>query len=46
MTELNSPYNDETPFITPDGKWLFFASDRDGSAELPRDERGIVRGVF
>ena len=33
IAEINSPYNDETPFITPDGAFIFFASDRDGSLE-------------
>ncbi len=43
ITELNSPYNDETPFVTPDGKMLFFASDRDGSLEQPKDAQGRIR---
>ena len=26
--EINSPYKDEYPFVTPDGKYLFFNSNR------------------
>ncbi len=43
VNEVNSPYNDETPFITPDGQYLFFASDRDGSIEMPGDRPGETR---
>jgi hypothetical protein len=43
LTELNSPYNDETPYITPDGRVIIFASDRDGSLEMPPDEKKRVR---
>lgn len=43
MAELNSPFNDETPYITPEGDMLLFASDRDGSLEMPRDEEGRIR---
>ena len=31
---LNSQFNDETPFISRDGKTIVFSSDRDGSREL------------
>lgn len=31
---LNSPYNDETPYISQDGTVIIFSSDRDGSKEL------------
>jgi outer membrane protein OmpA-like peptidoglycan-associated protein len=31
---LNSPFNDETPFISRDGSIIVFSSDRDGSHEL------------
>jgi outer membrane protein OmpA-like peptidoglycan-associated protein len=30
---LNSPFDDETPFISPDGTIIIFASNRDGSME-------------
>lgn len=43
INEINSPYNDETPFITPDGAFIFFASDRDGSLEMPADAAGKIR---
>ncbi len=43
ISEINSPYNDETPFITPDGVFIFFASDRDGSLEMPADASGKIR---
>ena len=43
ISEINSPYNDETPFITPDGVFLFFASDRDGSLEMPADASVKIR---
>lgn len=40
---VNSPYGDETPFISADGNTLVFSSDRDGSKELPRNANGNVR---
>ncbi len=40
VLRINSPYNDETPFITRDGAFLLFASDRDGSITTPPNERG------
>lgn len=43
---VNSQFNDETPFLSADGKILLFASDRDGSVELPRDLQGRVRVSF
>ncbi|MEQ9364226.1 MAG: OmpA family protein [Leptospirales bacterium] len=46
LRELNSIYNDEAPYITPDGKLIFFASDRDGSTEMPADASGRVRVSF
>lgn len=30
LDKLNSPSNDEFPFLTPDGKYLLFTSDRSG----------------
>ena len=45
LTALNSPYNDETPFVSPDGKTIIFASDRDGSL-ASRDSAGRVRVSF
>ncbi|MBN1501318.1 MAG: OmpA family protein [Spirochaetes bacterium] len=48
IMELNSPYNDETPFITYDGNLMviFFSSDRDGSIETPADEQGQHKVSF
>lgn len=46
LHSVNSQYNDETPFLSRDGKILLFASDRDGSVEIPRDSRGQVRVTF
>ncbi len=46
LHSVNSQYNDETPYLSNDGKILLFASDRDGSLELPRDAKGQVRVSF
>lgn len=46
LRELNSIYNDEAPYITPDGKLIVFASDRDGSKEMAADAGGKVRVSF
>ncbi|HSV96114.1 MAG TPA: OmpA family protein [Spirochaetota bacterium] len=43
IREINSSFNDETPFITADGTFIFFASDRDGSLEMPADAAGKIR---
>ncbi|MBN2402875.1 MAG: PD40 domain-containing protein [Spirochaetes bacterium] len=43
---VNSKYNDESPHITPDGAFLFFSSDRDGSFEIPKDASGRIRVSF
>ncbi|MDH5719972.1 MAG: OmpA family protein [Spirochaetia bacterium] len=43
LKELNSAYNDETPFISSDGNILLFSSDRDGSLEMPKDDKGQIR---
>ncbi len=40
--EINSSYNDETPYITPDAGFIFFASDRDGSLEMQGARPGEV----
>lgn len=31
LNTLNSPYNETTPYLTPDGKYLFFSSEAHGS---------------
>ncbi|HNE21397.1 MAG TPA: OmpA family protein [Turneriella sp.] len=46
LHSVNSQFNDETPYLSNDGKILLFASDRDGSLELPRDAKGQVRVSF
>lgn len=46
LHSVNSQFNDETPFLSADGKILLFASDRDGSIEIPRDMQGRVRVSF
>ncbi len=37
ITELNTPYIDETPHITADGKMLIFSSNRSGSIQGSSD---------
>ena len=34
VTSLNTPANEEDPWLSPDGTRMFFASDRDGSYDL------------
>ena len=46
IPEVNSPYNDESPFLSTDGTLLVFASDRDGSKEMEADARGNIRVSF
>jgi outer membrane protein OmpA-like peptidoglycan-associated protein len=46
MSSINSRYNDESPYITPDGAFIFFSSDRDGSFEMPKDGSGQIRVSF
>lgn len=46
LNHLNSKYNDESPFISKDGKYLFFSSDRDGSKEMKKDSMGRIRVSF
>lgn len=43
IKELNSPYNDETPYLFPNGKIIIFSSDRDGSKEMPADVTGKIK---
>ncbi|MES0488795.1 MAG: OmpA family protein [Leptospirales bacterium] len=40
---LNSPYNDEAPYIARNGKVIIFTSDRDGSAEMAKNSKGQIR---
>ena len=46
LDSINSKYSDESPYITPDGEFIFFSSDRDGSFEMPRDISGRIRVSF
>ncbi len=43
FTIMNSPYNDETPWISPDGNTFLFASDRGGSEESDPDVYHVIR---
>lgn len=45
---LNSPYDDQSPFISRDGKTLLLSSNRDGSVEvmLPDGKVGISRDLY
>jgi outer membrane protein OmpA-like peptidoglycan-associated protein len=43
LNAINSKYNDYDPFITPDGEYIFFSSDRDGSFEMPADINGKIK---
>lgn len=46
FTVLNSKFNDETPYITPDATTIVFASDRDGSMLPPKDQYGDDRITY
>ncbi|MFH0975379.1 MAG: OmpA family protein [Spirochaetota bacterium] len=46
ISEINSRYDDESPYITPDGSFIFFSSDRDGSFEMPKDMSGQIKVSF
>lgn len=43
---INSAYNDESPYITPDGAYIFFSSDRDGSYEMLANTSGQIKVSF
>jgi outer membrane protein OmpA-like peptidoglycan-associated protein len=45
---LNSPYDDQSPYISPEGKFLIFSSNRDGSIEfqLPDGRIGVSRDIY
>ncbi|TGL86609.1 OmpA family protein [Leptospira congkakensis] len=45
---LNSPFDDQSPFISRDGKTLLLSSNRDGSVEvmLPDGKVGISRDLY
>jgi len=44
--EINSDSNEETPFISADGKTILFASDRPGGFSPPRTSDGKKRITF
>lgn len=48
IKELNSEYDDQSPFITSDGKKIFLSSNRDGSIEarLPNGKIGVSRDIY
>ncbi len=46
IDELNSVYNDETPFISADGNTIIFASDRPGGEMPPVTSDGKARITF
>lgn len=48
VKEVNSEFDDQSPFITADGKYLFFSSNRDGSweAKLDNGKIGVSRDIF
>jgi outer membrane protein OmpA-like peptidoglycan-associated protein len=46
IQEIASQYDDESPFITPDGEFIFFSSNRDGSMEMRKDTSGTIRVSF
>ncbi|ABZ95814.1 OmpA-family protein [Leptospira biflexa serovar Patoc strain 'Patoc 1 (Ames)'] len=48
VSVLNSPFDDQSPFISRDGKTLLLSSNRDGSVEvsLPDGKVGISRDLY
>lgn len=48
VNNLNSPFDDQSPFISRDGKTLLLSSNRDGSVEvvLPDGKVGISRDLY
>jgi len=40
LKELNTNFNEETPFISPDGSFLLFASDRPGGIKPTETSKG------
>lgn len=48
VSELNSPYDDQSPFISSDEKTIFFSSNRDGSVEfqLNNGKIGVSRDIY
>lgn len=48
VTEVNSDYDDQSPFITRDGKTMLLSSNRDGAVEveLENGKIGISRDLY
>lgn len=48
LKEINSEFDDQSPYITSDGKFLFFSSNRDGSyeARLGNGKIGVSRDIY
>lgn len=48
IPELNSDFDDQAPFVTKDGRFLFLSSNRDGSyeARLPNGKIGVSRDIY
>ncbi len=45
LMDINSSFNDETPYITPDGLTIVFASDRNGSIRPSKTADGKIRAT-
>ncbi|MDX1958622.1 MAG: OmpA family protein [Leptospiraceae bacterium] len=45
---LNSPYDDQSPFVNSEEKFILFSSNRNGSVEfrLPSGELGVSRDLY
>ncbi len=48
VIELNSEFDDQSPYITQDGRYLFFSSNREGSTEtiLEDGKVGVSRDLY
>lgn len=48
VKEINSPYDDQSPYIYGNEKFMIFSSNRDGSTEfrLPNGQVGISRDLY
>jgi outer membrane protein OmpA-like peptidoglycan-associated protein len=48
LRALNSPYDDQSPFVSEDEKFIVFSSNRDGSIEfrLPNGKIGVSRDLY
>lgn len=46
--QINSPFDDQSPFIAEDEKFIIFSSNRDGSIEfrLPNGKFGVSRDLY